>query len=384
MSEQIVPKEVRNAAERQDTKRNQQEYMHWRRSQYDGAKEYDVDWGSAIEPARANLWIHATSLEGATQALSSGHIKSARKVLEDGGTLAHAPTTRLRKPAAFVLEGLTLNQMTDEQKRQALAEAPPYIAGVLGKALEKYTPDPRDTSKQAAFVFPLEALRRNGLRMGNVFTGNQELSPTQLERAQMELKYLPNKIFASETGGQEAAEISLGTVDGASSLRSTQLAVDSGILLVREDLIVTLSREIRERMQEQGKSQEEINRVLDRIVGFDKRFLTVDEAVGWLANSEVGQKLLHEKTGIDISQLLQAQTKPEKDYILGFIEANQWEIENIQTSEQRQNSLPDENFHLTPEEIIRNQRTIEFRTKIIQGLQQKQELLSVPQDRKAA
>lgn len=349
-------------------KKSQEAYIAWRRKQSEGLKPYDFGYDCAVEPGRAAVWAHATSLEGGIRILAGGEIKSAKAALLDSEDLAHAPTNRAVKPTRAMQEGLTLKDMNPEQQEAALNYAKTYISGTLGKCLEGYTPDKIDTSLQAGFVFPLKTLETKGVKFRSSFWGqnNEELPKETLESAQQKLKHLPNKLFANEGSGN-ALEINFSDVDDKGISLPTKASSEGGILLVQENQLTTVQDRIRKKMQEKGKDPEEIEKRLNQIVPFSSEFKSIDEALGWLTNTPEGNEIVFDKTGIRL-EIPQAKIQPEGKYIADFINEYKNRAEEIPQIIQR---FKDINQPKTAEEEGIFDRETEFRKKIIDKLQNK-------------
>lgn len=343
-----------------------EKYLTWRRGLSEGLKSFDYGWSRAIEPGRANVWCHATSLEGAIAILSSGYLKSAQSVLIEGGRLEHAPSGRIKKPPEFIRKGTVMTAMSARQQQEALDWAPHYISGTLGKILEKYTPSASSTDLQAGFVFPLPTLEAQGLVLKSCFfRENEVISPGALEEHRMRLKYLPNRLYYSEYGQgyeQGALEIDF----------DTPLNIEGGVLLIREDQVELVAGEIKKRMVQAGKSNEQIEQALNKIVGFSPRFKTIDEAVGWLTNTPEGQEIVQTRTGVNISEIPQAQINPETSYLQKFIEENQRRIKSIKGKIENFSRLPPD-LQLSEEDLAVHQREIEYREILIAQLEKQQQ-----------
>lgn len=301
--------------------KSQQEYIVWRRSQSEGFTPEDPTYNGAVEPGRATVWGHATSLEGAIRTLVSGKVKSAKAILLEDETLAHAPTNRAGSfQSKEIQQGLTLSQLTSLQEKQALNSAVSYVSGTLGKLLENYTSNKEDPSLQVGIVFPLEVLNSQGLKMreafGQIPGQNKEIPPERLEMAQQKLELLSNKLFSSEYLGTR--ELNVMDFDKDGKIVPTTISAEGGVMLVQEGNIESLKVEITKRMQEHGKTPADIEKSLDQVVGFSTEFKSVDEALGWITNTPEGKGLIFQKTGVKIEPP-QAKIKPESEYVKDFI-----------------------------------------------------------------
>lgn len=323
----------------ENIQQSQKEYIVWRRSQSEGLARNHEGYAKAVEPGRANVFCHATTLKGATQILFSGLLKSARKILLEEGVLAHAPRNRVAKPTEAMIAGKTLSQMTPTEKKDALDYAKLYISGILGSAALGYTVEgdhrviarEYNTDTQTAVIFPLQALKEKGLGFKSIFSSAvsepEDISPESIERAQMRLKYLP--VSATDVSeGKDVLEINLGEADGNKNLVPSEVDLRGGLLLVRENQIAGISQRLRQDLLAQGKSEQDIEASLNKIVSFSKDFLSVNEAVGWLSNSAVGQALIEEKTGVDIGRIPAAKLRPEATYIRDFIDEYEDQVDS--------------------------------------------------------
>jgi len=183
-------------------------------------------------------------------------------------------------------EWLCAIKLLPEEARRKIAEesdAEPYVCLALGHAIEAYTPDRLDPSKQAAILLNTKDYSdEQGNPGDSLYTGGgtndfvqMKQRPKWWNEAIRGIKEDPSKIFTTEYGS------------GALEINVSQSDPDgTKIDLQKEGLIVMPLSSKTE--AEQGLNPDQ----LKKIIWFDdKKFRSVDEALGWLVTTPEGKKL---------------------------------------------------------------------------------------------
>lgn len=357
--------------------RSQQEYIEWRKSQYEGAMDAEVRNRSVLEPGRATVFCHATSIEGAQKILASEKLKSPRKAILDGTSMEHAPRNRNNVIPEDLREGISQDNLTAEMRQKIEGLTEPFIAGTLGKVILGYTPDRNNVHVQAAVVFPLDILRLNGFSYEKHFarSGSREqlqIPKEHIEDVQMRLKHLPTQAGIGSENSKNTLEINLASYDSEGERTPAEISINQGVVLLPESQVNVVKNQLREHMALQGKTEQEIAVAAKKIIGFSPDFGNVDVAIGWLTNTPEGQRVLAERSGVDISQqMVTSNTQSEDTYIDTFILEKRKEIEDILQSDKRLNANPDPTYHVTPETMEVHKRDNQYRGEIINHLKAK-------------
>lgn len=180
------------------------------------------------------------------------------------------------------------------QKIASAAHPEGYVSTTLGHALEIYTPDKTQTSRQAAVVtLDVGQIPRQDIHMGGGTNDYRQATDFEWEMTVKRTAGLPAKIFTHEVSyGGDAMEINIED----SNPEGTAIPLPNVVILLPS----SQEQAIRQTLP---PGEDGITR-LDRVIWFDDaKFRSVDEALGWLVTTPEGKALYQNRISSEPIQI---------------------------------------------------------------------------------
>lgn len=252
----------------------------------------------SIEPGRSAIWAHVTSFRGLDKIATTGFIRSAKRVLTEGGSIGHGAGGKVKRFVGWykISPNSTLRKLSTELQTKILSTVDDDVAGTLGHLCQEYSvpadidvtlvrrdQEEEKIENQYALIYPVDYLLK---RYGRLYlpgerhkNDNDPYGMLKLNKNRDMLKILPYPIRASAQDWEYQIVMDME--------RGTEVPLDKCLIFVPD---VQVDR------------VKVVFSAADRnvpIVTFPTIFRGINQAAGWLTNSPEGRYYFEEATGVD-------------------------------------------------------------------------------------
>lgn len=254
----------------------------------------------AVEPGRAALWGHVTSNKGIEQLSQTGVMRSAKRVLVEGGSIGHGGGGKIRQLIEWkhISPDSKLADLNPETQREILRLVDDDIAGTVGHLSADYSAPAsvppyqrqgiwKNPENHFAVIYPTNHLL---MTYGRLYRPGQRNPLDTWDSRQLQwnsdyIRFMPilTNLHQYVDGLDFEYQLVTDTENG------TQISLEHGLLIVPESM--------QKKVEELFLSKAE--KTLP-IIGFSLKFNSIDQAAGWLTNTPEGRYLFQRATGVDI------------------------------------------------------------------------------------